>query len=98
MVKALSANWALDSCAATCWSPDDREVFVGVDVGDAVRAEASRVIQAISGRIEAVEVPPKVTWVKPEALHVTLRFIGEVDEAMLPDLCARLAAPFRFRV
>jgi hypothetical protein len=36
-------------------------VFVGVDVGDAVRAEAARVIQAISGKIEAVKTPPKVT-------------------------------------
>lgn len=68
-------------------------VFVAVDVGDAVRAEAARVIQAISGKLDAMKTPPKVTWVKPAALHVTLRFIGEVDEAALPDLCARLKGP-----
>ncbi|MDP2321829.1 MAG: RNA 2',3'-cyclic phosphodiesterase [Acidobacteriota bacterium] len=69
-------------------------VFVAIDVGDAVRAEAARVIQVITDKIEAVKTPPKVTWVKPAALHVTLRFIGEVDEAALPALCQQLASPF----
>jgi len=59
-------------------------VFVAIDVGDAVRAEAARVIQVITNKIDAVKMPPKITWVKPAALHVTLRFIGEVDEAALP--------------
>ena len=66
-------------------------LFVAIDVGDAVRAEAARVIQAITNQIEAVKVPPKVTWVRPSALHVTLRFIGEVEEEAVPELCERLA-------
>ena len=68
-------------------------VFVAIDVGDAVRAEATRVIKIISDKIEAVKAPPKVTWVKPAALHVTLRFIGEVDDAAVPELCERLSPP-----
>jgi len=68
-------------------------LFVAVDVGDAVRAEAARVIQVISDKIEAVKTPPKITWVKPASLHVILRFIGEVDEAEVPALCERLAPP-----
>lgn len=68
-------------------------VFVAVDVGDAVRREASRVITALTGKLEASTRPPKVTWVKPEALHVTIRFIGEVDEARIDDLMRRLSPP-----
>jgi RNA 2',3'-cyclic 3'-phosphodiesterase len=68
-------------------------LFVAVDVGDAVRAEAARVIQAITNQIEAVKAPPKITWVKPAALHVTLRFIGEVEEGTVAGLCERLAPP-----
>ncbi len=68
-------------------------LFVAVDVGDAVRAEAARVIQALGARLEAAKKPPKITWVSPAALHVTLRFIGEVDEAAVPALCAQLAPP-----
>ena len=74
-------------------------LFVAVDVGDAVRAEVARVLQAISDKIAAVKTPPKITWVKPAALHVTLRFIGDVEEAAVPRLRERLApaiglAPF----
>lgn len=68
-------------------------VFAAIDVGDAVRAEAARVIQVISEKIEAARTPPKITWVKPAALHVTLRFIGEVDDAAVPALCEQLAPP-----
>lgn len=68
-------------------------VFVAIDVGDAVRAEAARVIQVISDKVEAAKTPPKITWVKPAALHVTLRFIGEVDDAAVPALCEQLAPP-----
>ena len=68
-------------------------VFVAIDVGDAVRAEAARVIQVISDKIDAAKTPPKITWVKPAALHVTLRFIGEVDDAAVPALCEQLAPP-----
>ena len=69
-------------------------LFVAVDVGDALRAEAARVTQAITNRLEAVKTPPKITWVKPSAWHVTLRFIGEVEESAVPALGERLAPPF----
>lgn len=68
-------------------------VFVAVDIGDAVRREAGRVISALSAKLEAVSTPPKITWVKPAALHVTIKFIGEVDEARIDDLRARLSPP-----
>ena len=54
-------------------------MFVAVDVGDAVRREVTRVVSALTGKLEAVKTPPKVVWVKPAALHVTIRFIGEVE-------------------
>jgi len=68
-------------------------LFVAVDVGDIVRAEVARVIQVISEKLEAVKTPPRITWVKPASLHVTLRFIGEVSESEVPALCERVAPP-----
>ena len=62
-------------------------VFVAIDVGDVVRAEAARVVRAISGKIEAVKTPPKIAWVKPDTLHLTLRSIGEVADEIVPALC-----------
>ena len=68
-------------------------VFVAVDVGDAVRREVSRVVTTLSSQLEAVKKPPKVTWVKPAALHVTIRFIGEVEQADVERLQTVLAPP-----
>jgi 2'-5' RNA ligase len=68
-------------------------VFVAVDVGDVVRHEVARVITKLTGTLEAVKTPPKVAWVKPDALHATLRFIGEVEPDELEGLQELLAPP-----
>ena len=68
-------------------------LFVGVDVGDAVRREVARVGSALTGKLEAAKKPPKIAWVKPAALHVTIKFIGEVDEPDLVRLQELLAPP-----
>jgi 2'-5' RNA ligase len=68
-------------------------VFVAVDVGDAVRREVTRVVGALSGKLEAAKTPPKVAWVKPAALHVTIKFIGEVGPEEVERLQQQLAPP-----
>lgn len=68
-------------------------VFVAVDVGDAVRREAARVVSALSVKLEAATRPPKVVWVKPHALHVTIKFLGEISEADVDRLKVLLAPP-----
>jgi len=68
-------------------------VFVAVDVGDAVRREAARVVSALQIKLEAAKTPPKVVWVKPAALHVTIRFLGEVEPAEVERITPLLAPP-----
>lgn len=68
-------------------------VFVAIDIGDAVRREVTRVITTLSAKLEAVKKPPKVAWVKPQALHVTIKFLGEVEEPGVERLKTLLAAP-----
>ncbi|MEO7134835.1 MAG: RNA 2',3'-cyclic phosphodiesterase [Vicinamibacterales bacterium] len=73
--------------------------FVAIDVGDAVRREVTRVIATLTGKLEAVKTPPKVAWVKPVSLHVTVRFLGEMEPAAVERLQEVLApaialAPF----
>jgi 2'-5' RNA ligase len=68
-------------------------VFVAVDVGDAVRREVTRVVSMLTGKLEAVKTPPKVVWVKPAALHVTIKFIGEVEQAEVDRLQELLMPP-----
>lgn len=68
-------------------------VFVAVDVGDAVRREAARVVSTLQLKLEAAKTPPKVVWVKPAALHVTIRFLGEVEPGEVERLIPLLAPP-----
>ena len=68
-------------------------VFVAVDVGDAVRREVARVVSVLAAKLEAAKTPPKVVWVKPAALHVTIRFIGEVGAPEVERLKEQLTAP-----
>src|SRR3954462_12541074 len=68
-------------------------LFVAVDVGDAVRREVTRVVTTLTGKLEAAKKPPKVTWVRPAALHITIKFLGEVDEADVERLQELLPPP-----
>jgi len=68
-------------------------VFVAVDVGDQVRREVTRVVSTLTGKLEAVKKPPKVVWVKAGALHVTLRFLGELEPADVERIQNLLAPP-----
>jgi RNA 2',3'-cyclic 3'-phosphodiesterase len=68
-------------------------LFIAIDVGDAVRAEVTRVVAQLGAKLEAVKTPPKVTWVKPAALHVTLRFLGETGDAEAERVRAALTPP-----
>lgn len=68
-------------------------VFVAADIGDAMRREAQRVISGLSTKLEQAKEPPKVAWVKPAALHVTIRFLGEVEEAEVERLQQLIAPP-----
>jgi 2'-5' RNA ligase len=69
------------------------KLFVAVDVGETVRREVTRVVTTLTGKLEAAKTPPKVTWVKPAALHVTIRFLGEVEEREVERLLDLLAPP-----
>jgi 2'-5' RNA ligase len=56
-------------------------LFVALDLPDQVRLR----LQILSGGV------PGAAWVRPESLHLTLRFIGEVDSGWGQDIDAALA-------
>ena len=69
-------------------------LFVAVDIGDAVRTEVARARATIQSQLEAVENSPRVAWVAPASLHLTLRFLGEVADERAAALREALADPF----
>ena len=56
-------------------------LFVGVEVGAEVQRTGSRVIDDLKRRAGQIAPHARVTWVKAEQLHITVRFIGQVDPA-----------------
>lgn len=46
-------------------------LFVALDIDDAIRDRIARFVEGVRG------FAPDARWVRPESLHVTLKFIGE---------------------
>src|SRR5579864_1611327 len=46
-------------------------VFFALDIDDAIRQRIQRFMEGVSG------FAPDARWVRPESLHITLKFIGE---------------------
>lgn len=57
-------------------------VFVAVDISAEVRREVSRRIDFLRSKFSNL----RVGWDKPEKLHLTLKFLGGIDEQQLQDL------------
>ncbi len=55
--------------------------FVAVETSEAVRAAAAKLIRKFA-RCDA-----NVRWVEPENMHLTLKFLGDVDALEIPDVC-----------
>ncbi len=64
--------------------------FVAIDIPDEVRAKIARYVEGVRG------FSPDARWVKPETLHVTLKFIGELKEQQVADakrMLSQIQAP-----
>lgn len=55
-------------------------LFIAIEVGDTIAQEASRVIDTLRRRTASLAPDARITWVTPERMHLTVRFIGHVDE------------------
>lgn len=61
-------------------------LFVALDIDDEVRERIARFVEGVQG------FAPDARWVKPESLHVTLKFIGEQPDATVLTIKEALAA------
>src|SRR5712692_9849708 len=60
-------------------------LFVALEIPSTVRKNLAELLKSLRA------VSPQTRWVRPENLHVTLKFIGEVPEAKLADIRSALA-------
>jgi 2'-5' RNA ligase len=64
-------------------------VFIAVDIGKVIRD------RAVSLQETLARSGAELKWVEPENIHVTLLFLGEVDDRTVPDVCRVVAEQAR---
>ncbi len=68
--------------------------FVAIEIPEDIKSQVSRVVT------EMALTSAECRWVKPENLHLTVKFLGEIEEDVLEDIgraldeCARGMGPF----
>ena len=65
--------------------------FLAVEIGEVARRSAADVSRSLRSRPGG----DAVRWVRPESLHITLRFLGDVEPAIVPKLVACVAEGVR---
>jgi 2'-5' RNA ligase len=75
-------------------------LFVAVHPGAEVVAAAQQVIADLRTRVAALVPAARITWIPPDLMHLTLRFIGDVPPEQAEAIVAGFsdvipAAPFR---
>ena len=68
-------------------------LFVGVPLDEALARDLGQVAAELRQRVDRHAPRAKLTWVAPERLHFTVRFIGEADERLAAGIRAALAPP-----
>ena len=67
-------------------------IFIALDIPGEIRAQMVKYVE------RAQALAPDARWARPEGLHVTLKFVGEVSDAKVEQIKAALAtvkaAPF----
>jgi 2'-5' RNA ligase len=61
-------------------------VFIALDIDDGIRRRIQRFTEGVS------EFAPEARWVRPESMHVTLKFVGEKPAAVVEEIKRAVAA------
>jgi 2'-5' RNA ligase len=66
--------------------------FVAIELDASVRQTLAQVQATLRTRLQqAVGPGVRVQWVKPESIHLTLKFLGDISEDRVPGIQAALA-------
>jgi len=60
-------------------------VFIATDTNEKVKAVISDLQQQLADKLDAKK--SDVKWVRPEAMHLTLKFLGEIKDQQVYQVC-----------
>ena len=66
-------------------------LFVAVDLTRDARARLADAVMQLRASLRDAGMDGGFRWVAPANLHITLRFLGEVDDATVPDVVAGMS-------
>jgi 2'-5' RNA ligase len=55
-------------------------IFIALDIDDSIRERIARYVKGLEG------FAPDARWVRPESMHVTLKFIGEKSDRAVEEI------------
>ena len=65
--------------------------FLAVELSQALRAELAALQQELKHRIEPeMKRDTRISWARPASIHLTLKFLGDMDEQVIDPLRAAL--------
>jgi RNA 2',3'-cyclic 3'-phosphodiesterase len=78
-------------------------LFVAVDLEATVIAAAQSLARRLEERAASLAPGARITWIPPQLMHLTVRFIGNADEAMTTAISTVLrerwaVSPFELRI
>lgn len=59
--------------------------FIAIDTSDQIKAALASLQRELAEKANAKK--PDVKWVDPELIHMTLKFLGEVKDAKIAEIC-----------
>jgi 2'-5' RNA ligase len=68
-------------------------LFVAIDIDEETRAQLLDLRAAVQRVLDAARERPRMTWVRPEVAHVTVRFLGEVAAPVATRVQESVSAP-----
>jgi 2'-5' RNA ligase len=60
--------------------------FIAVELDDALRKEIAGFQQTLRTTLDRAADGARIAWVRPASLHLTLKFMGDVDESIVQPL------------
>jgi RNA 2',3'-cyclic 3'-phosphodiesterase len=72
-------------------------LFVGIELSDALKSSAAEAANRVRERIARDAPGPQMRWIPPGNLHITIWFLGEVNEPRVDALLALAKEPLDAR-
>lgn len=67
-----------------------RRLFIALDLDEHTRAHVASLAAALKNQFQDAG---RISWVQPARLHLTLRFLGDVDNGLVESLVSAMSEP-----